>query len=913
MKNNRKAGTEDSTKWMLESVEIDPSGAGSVKQPENITNNNNPESSTGSGNGGGILRNMSKNLGVGSMIRSMSVSKWRKSGNLGSPSRRKSGNLGPPLPVAQEKRPGPQRVERTTSSAARGLQSLRFLDRTVTGRELDSWRSIENRFNQFAVDGRLPKEKFGVCIGMGDSLEFAAKVYEALGRRRQINTENGVDKEQLKHFWEDMIKKDLDCRLQIFFDMCDKDGDGSRSLQKCLPISQTLTRILNLKKNAASYASLIMEELDPDQNGYIEMWQLEVLLTGMVSNAYSKKIVRNSQQLTRAMIPKRYRTSTSKYVSVTAELMYENWKKIWVVTLWFAVNIFLFVWKYNEFTTSPLYNITGRCVCAAKGTAEILKLNMALILVPVLRRTLTFLRSTFLSHLIPFDDNINFHKLVALAIAVISLLHTALHLLCNYPRLSTCPHDLYSNYAGNLLGVKQPTYFGLMLTSVSVTGVLMIVIMGISFTLAMHYFRRNIVKLRKPFNRLAGFNSFWYAHHLLVIAYALLIIHGYILIIEKPWYQKTTWMYVAVPMVLYAGERLFSRVQEHNHRVHIIKAIVYSGNVLALYMTKPQGFKYKSGMYMFVKCPDISKFEWHPFSVTSAPGDEYLSVHIRALGDWTSELRNRFAETCEPHQSSKPSPNNLIRMETRARGANPLIKESQVLFPRIFIKGPYGAPAQNYQKYDILLLIGLGIGATPFISILKDMLNNLKPGIPKPGQKHEGSVGGESVGGASIGGASIGGASVGGGSVGGGSVSGGKKFPQRAYFYWVTREQASFEWFKGVMDDIAVYDKTNVIEMHNYLTSMYEAGDARSALIAMVQKLQHAKNGVDIVSESRIRTHFARPNWRKVFSELSSKHETSRIGVFYCGSPTLVRPLNSLCQEFSLESPTRFTFHKENF
>lgn len=44
----------------------------------------------------------------------------------------------------------------------------------------------------------------------------------------------------------------------------------------------------------------------------------------------------------------------------------------------------------------------------------------------------------------------------------------------------------------------------------------------------------------------------------------------------------------------------------------------------------------------------------------------------------------------------------------------------------------------------------------------------------------------------------------------------------------------------------------NLIEMHNYLTSMYEEGDARSALIAMVQKLQHAKNGVDVISESRV-------------------------------------------------------------
>jgi hypothetical protein len=40
--------------------------------------------------------------------------------------------------------------------------------------------------------------------------------------------------------------------------------------------------------------------------------------------------------------------------------------------------------------------------------------------------------------------------------------------------------------------------------------------------------------------------------------------------------------------------------------------------------------------------------------------------------------------------------------------------------------------------------------------------------------------------------------------------------------------------------------------MHNYLTSVYEEGDARSALIAMVQSLQHAKNGMDIVSGSRV-------------------------------------------------------------
>jgi predicted ferric reductase len=34
----------------------------------------------------------------------------------------------------------------------------------------------------------------------------------------------------------------------------------------------------------------------------------------------------------------------------------------------------------------------------------------------------------------------------------------------------------------------------------------------------------------------------------------------------------------------------------------------------------------------------------HPFSITSAPGDPFLSVHIRSLGDWTKELKEIFSK-----------------------------------------------------------------------------------------------------------------------------------------------------------------------------------------------------------------------------------------------------------------------------
>lgn len=43
-----------------------------------------------------------------------------------------------------------------------------------------------------------------------------------------------------------------------------------------------------------------------------------------------------------------------------------------------------------------------------------------------------------------------------------------------------------------------------------------------------------------------------------------------------------------------------------------------------------------------------------------------------------------------------------------------------------------------------------------------------------------------------------------------------------------------------------------IVEMHNYLTSVYEERDARTTLLTMVQALNHAKHGVDIVSGTRV-------------------------------------------------------------
>ena len=56
-------------------------------------------------------------------------------------------------------------------------------------------------------------------VGMGDSIEFAGELYDAMSRRRNIDGEIGLTKDQVRSFWEEMTKKDLDARLSIFFDM----------------------------------------------------------------------------------------------------------------------------------------------------------------------------------------------------------------------------------------------------------------------------------------------------------------------------------------------------------------------------------------------------------------------------------------------------------------------------------------------------------------------------------------------------------------------------------------------------------------------------------------------------------------------------------------------------------------------
>ncbi|XP_010251608.1 PREDICTED: respiratory burst oxidase homolog protein A-like [Nelumbo nucifera] len=782
-------------------------------------------------------------------------------------------------------------LDRTKSGAQKALRGLRFISNT-SNQGVDAWNEVQNNFDKLAKDGFLHRSDFAQCIGMRDSKEFALELFDALSRRRRLKVDK-ISREELHGFWCQITDQSFDSRLQIFFDMVNKNEDGritEEEVKEIIMLSASANKLSRLKEQAEEYAALIMEELDPEGLGYIELWQLETLLLQKDTYLnYSQALSYTSQALSQNLQGLRKR---SRIQRVSTKVMYyleDNWKRLLVLALWVCIMAGLFFWKFFQYKQKYAFKVMGYCLLTAKGAAETLKFNMALILLPVCRNTITWLRSTKLALLVPFDDNINFHKTIAAAIVVGVILHAGNHLSCDFPRLIHASAHDYEHLIDDF-GSHKPTYMKLVRGVEGITGILMVLCMAVAFTLATRWFRRNVVKFPKPFDRLTGFNAFWYSHHLLVLVYFMLVAHGFFLYLVHKWYLKTTWMYLAIPVLLYAGERTLRFFRSGFYSVHLLKVAIYPGNVLTLQMYKPPLFHYKSGQYMFVQCPAVSPFEWHPFSITSAPDDNYLSIHIRQLGDWTQELKRVFSEACEPPVGGK---SGLLR-------ADETTKKS---LPKLLIDGPYGAPAQDYQKYDVLLLVGLGIGATPFISILKDLLNSivkmeeLADSILDFSRTTDQSVG-----------------TLDSSSTSKSSQKGRKILKTtNAYFYWVTREQGSFDWFKGVMNEVAELDQRGVIEMHNYLTSVYEEGDARSALITMVQALNHAKNGVDIVSGTRVRTHFARPNWKKVFSRICSKHPNAKIGVFYCGMPVLAQELRKLCQVYNQKGSTKFEFHKEHF
>lgn len=142
-----------------------------------------------------------------------------------------------------------------------------------------------------------------------------------------------------------------------------------------------------------------------------------------------------------------------------------------------------------------------------------------------------------------------------------------------------------------------------------------------------------------------------------------------------------TWMWVIGPMILYLCERVLSFIRymqtvryrkvclTHDSSLPSVSCsagyvtltlislldmqiVMRPSKVLELQLVK-NGFKMEVGQYVFLNCPAISQLEWHPFTMTSAPEEDFFGVHIRSAGDWTDKLIDIMQQLPEGTQGPK--------------------------------------------------------------------------------------------------------------------------------------------------------------------------------------------------------------------------------------------------------------------
>lgn len=117
------------------------------------------------------------------------------------------------------------------------------------------------------------------------------------------------------------------------------------------------------------------------------------------------------------------------------------------------------------------------------------------------------------------------------------------------------------------------------------------------------------------------FQIFYWTHLLYVPFFLLLIVHC-----------PNFWKWFVVPGLIYLCERFyrFSLMRSEHGKTYISSGLLLPSKVTHLVIKRPPHFDFHPGDYVFVNIPVIAKYEWHPFTISSAPEQEGKRTATRA-------------------------------------------------------------------------------------------------------------------------------------------------------------------------------------------------------------------------------------------------------------------------------------------
>ena len=198
------------------------------------------------------------------------------------------------------------------------------------------------------------------------------------------------------------------------------------------------------------------------------------------------------------------------------------------------------------------------------------------------------------------------------------------------------------------------------------TGILAIIIFWIIFGLSVPSIRNHY------------FEIFQLGHLLMFPFIALLMAHGTLALLQAP--MLGYWL--IIPTILVVCERVHRVIRGFIYLPS--RADVLDKDTITLTIKRRWGrpWRYAAGQYVLLQVPSLSRWQWHPFTISSCNADR-ITLHIRTDGNWTKQLRE-------------------------------LVNDTWFV---TCVDGPYGAPAQQIYHFDRAIVVGSGIGVTPMSSI----------------------------------------------------------------------------------------------------------------------------------------------------------------------------------------------------
>ncbi|GJS16017.1 ferric reduction oxidase 7, chloroplastic-like protein [Tanacetum coccineum] len=204
-----------------------------------------------------------------------------------------------------------------------------------------------------------------------------------------------------------------------------------------------------------------------------------------------------------------------------------------------------------------------------------------------------------------------------------------------------------------------------------------------------------------PVRRL-NFELFFYTHQLYVVFIVFLAMHV----------GDRMFSVIAAGLFLYMLDR-FLRFFQSRKTVDILSAKCLPSGTVELILAKPEGLRYNALSWVFLQVRELSWLQWHPFSVSSSPldGKYHVAVLIKVLGNWTKKLQGHILSV-EDGQSDQ---DGLVQPNLKLNAS---------------VEGPYGHESPYHLMYENLILVAGGIGISPFLAVLTDIVNRIKDSKP---------------------------------------------------------------------------------------------------------------------------------------------------------------------------------------